>query len=93
VSPASVLEYVERMRERYRGASKQQRGALLDEVCAVTGYHRKAATRALGRTATARKGHRGRAVVYGMAVVDALAQLWEASDRMCCKGWWGCCRA
>jgi transposase InsO family protein len=73
------------MRERYRGASKRQRGALLDEVCAVTGYHRKAAIRALGRSAAAFKGRHGRAVVYGVVVVDALAQLWEASDRLCSK--------
>ena len=85
MSPESVQEYLERMRERYRGASKRQRGALLDEVCAVTGYHRKASIRAVGRTTAARKGGRGRAVVYGVAVVDALVQLWEASDRLCSK--------
>lgn len=85
MSPASVQEYLERMRERYWGASKRQRGALLDEVCAVTGYHRKASIRALGRSAAARKGRHGRAVVYGVAVVDALEQLWEASDRLCSK--------
>lgn len=85
MSPESVREYLERMRQRYRGASKWQRGALLDEVCAVTGYHRKAAIRALGRSPTTPRGHRGRAVVYEGVVVDALVELWEASDRLCSK--------
>lgn len=85
MSPGSIQEYLEQMRRRYAGATKRQRGALLDEVCKVVGYHRKAAVRALGRPTTVGRPRRGRAMVYGAAVVDALEQLWEASDRLCSK--------
>jgi hypothetical protein len=33
------------MRERYEGADKTAKSRLLDEVCEVTGYHRKAVIR------------------------------------------------
>lgn len=85
MSPGSVREYAQVMRERYHGATKKERGSLLDEFCRVTGYHRKAAVRLLGRSATEGRRGRGRAVVYSAGVVAALAQLWEASDRLCSK--------
>ena len=85
MSPGSTREYATVMHERYHGATKKERGALLDEFCQVTGYHRKAAVRLLGRPSIERRRGRGREVVYSAEVVDALAQLWEASDRLCSK--------
>ena len=38
-------------RKRYRAAGRQERGALLDEFCKATGYHRKYAITLLGRPA------------------------------------------
>ena len=49
VGPQARREYLERMRERYHRAPRPTRGRLLDEVCEMTGYHRKAAIRLLRR--------------------------------------------
>lgn len=81
VGPQARAEYLARMRERYQGAPKRKRGALLDEVCAVTGYHRKAAVRLLNRATAprARGPRRGRPVRYGPQAVRALRTIWEAA--------------
>jgi hypothetical protein len=47
---------------RYRSSSKTVKGAMLDELCALTGWHRDYARRAL-RTAAARPQAKGRAPV------------------------------
>ena len=49
VGPQATREYLARMRERYERATRDAKGALLDEVCEVTGYHRKAVIRLLRR--------------------------------------------
>ncbi len=84
---SSVKEYIEKMQERYRVAGRAERGSLLDEIEAVTGYHRKSATRLMARRVDVRikrKG-RGRPSVYGPEAVSALRQVWEMSDRLCGK--------
>ena len=45
----SVLEYAQALRSRYFRASKGEKGKMLDEFTKVTGLHRKAAIRLLGR--------------------------------------------
>jgi hypothetical protein len=68
------------MRERYQRAGREAKGRLLDEVCAVTGYHRKAVIRLLRRATPARRGRRrGRPVRYGPEVVAALRAIWTAA--------------
>jgi hypothetical protein len=58
----------------------------LDELCAVTGRHRKHAVRALAAQAKAPLVTPGqRKPTYGAAIKDALVALWEASDRICGK--------
>ena len=79
VGPQARREYLERMRERYVTATGGAKGRLLDEVCAVTGYHRKAAIRLLRRPVVPRRGRPGRPVRYGPAVVAALRRIWEAA--------------
>lgn len=79
VGPQARREYLARMRERYVTADRAAKSQLLDEVCEVTGYHRKAAIRFLRRPARRRARRRGRPVRYGVAVVGALRQLWEAT--------------
>ncbi len=66
----------------YREAGREQRGRLLDEVCRVTGYHRKYAVRWLnGRPPESRPPRRRlRGPSYGKAVDQALRQVWEAAD-------------
>ena len=51
MGPQATREYLARMRERYERAERDAKGGLLDEVCEVTGYHRKAVIRLLRRAA------------------------------------------
>jgi len=77
-------------RQRYGGLSPAGKKALVDELVAITGYHRKSVLRALNRKpiptdgdgacAESYRHHRCR---YGPEVVAALVPLWEASDRLC----------
>jgi len=79
VGPQARREYLARMRERYVTADHAIKSHLLDEVCAVTGFHRKAVIRLLRRPARRRARRRGRPVRYGATVVGALRQIWEAA--------------
>ena len=84
---SSVEEYAELMRARYRGASRSEKGLLLDEFTKVTGYHRKSAIRLLGdesRPEGAKK-KLGRLRSYDDVVVSALYQVWTVADRICGK--------
>ena len=72
--------------ERYRVALRADKGRILDELCAVTGWHRKHAVRALaGPPAIEPDEPRRREPTYGAIIKDALVALWEASDRICGK--------
>jgi len=86
VTRVTVHEYAVAVRQRYRRAGKKEKGRILDEFCAATGMHRKAATRLLGRSVRLApvpksKGRPG----YGPAVTEVLVKVWEAGDRMCGK--------
>jgi hypothetical protein len=80
-------EVVSSVAERYRSARRTEKGRILDEMCATTGWHRKHAVRALRRHETSngiyapRERRRG----YDAIIKDALTALWEASDRVCGK--------
>ena len=79
-------EVVAAVAERYRSGSRRKKGRILDELCAVTGWHRKHAVRALhGHGSKATDEPRQRASRYGATIKDALVALWEASDRVCGK--------
>jgi hypothetical protein len=79
VGPTTRREYLARMRERYAGADRASKQRLLDEVCAMTGYHRKAVIRALRRPPRQARRRVGRPRQYGPAVIGALRGIWEAA--------------
>ena len=80
VGPQARREYLARMRERYELAkTKAAKSQLVDEVCEVTGYHRKAVIRLLRRLATRPRRRHGRPVQYGPVVVGTLRRIWEAA--------------
>ena len=80
VGPQARREYLARMQERYQRASREEKGRLLDEVCQMTGYHRKAVIRRLRRAEPRQRGRRrGRPVRYGPDVVAALRAIWTAA--------------
>jgi hypothetical protein len=86
VTRSSIKEYTEAIRERYRKASKEGKGEILDEFTKTTGLHRKAAIRLLNRgSGSPVKKRRGRPQRYGLPIVEALKAMWEASDRLCSK--------
>ena len=85
ISTATRQELVHAIGERYRTVSAEEKGRILDEFVALTGYHRKHAIRVLnGCTGIPAAGHK-RLRLYDEAVRQALIVLWEASDRICGK--------
>ena len=80
VGPQTRREYLVQMRERYAGAQRREKRQLLNEVCEMTGYHRKAVIRLLRREAPGRRGRRrGRPTRYGPDVMAALQAIWTAA--------------
>ena len=71
------------MRERYERAKAAKRTELLNEMAAMTGFHRKALIRRMNRPVDVRHGagrkRRGRPTVYGPRVVAALVVIWKAA--------------
>jgi len=87
ISMGARREVLAAVAERYRSAGRCEKGRILDELCATTGWHRKHAVRALsgkGSIAPVDGAARRRRRKYG-AIRDALTALWEASDRVCGK--------
>ena len=88
ISMAARREVLGAVYERYLSAGQAQKGRILDELCAVTGWHRKHAVRALGRHGAAKPGEAGKRTSrrrYDATIEDAVRALWEASDRVCGK--------
>src|SRR3954452_6784001 len=86
ISMAARDELVAAVADRHARGDRGERGRILAEFVAVTGYHRKHAMRLLrgAKTGVDRQGpppHR----VYDAAVREALIVVWEASDRICGK--------
>ena len=78
-------ELVEALRVRYRNAAFGERIKILDELVALTGYHRKHAIRVLREQVGTVTAASDRNRLYDEAVRQALTVLWEAADRVCGK--------
>ena len=89
-------QLLEAARSRYPTLSYQQKGALVDELVELSGFHRKSVLRLLrqqpadhGGPPAADAGNDseevGRSRRYGPEVVQLLETLWEASDHLCGK--------
>src|SRR5208282_1548463 len=86
VSMATRDELVVVAGERYRRSVRRERGRILDEFTALTGFHRKHAMRLLRSSAKSdRNGARPERRIYGEAMRETLIILWETSDRVCGK--------
>jgi hypothetical protein len=79
-------ELLKAVRPRYLKAGKTQKGRILDEFSAATGYHRKYAIHLLVHGPPRRSKRKlGRRLTYGPDVIAALAQVWEISGHLCGK--------
>lgn len=79
-------ELVLAIRLRYLRAGKAEKGRILDEFVATTGYHRKYAIWLLRHgPRSVPTGYRRVRIVYGQAVEQALTQVWEISGRLCAR--------
>lgn len=80
MSPLARREYVARMQELYRNASKRrEKSRLLEQVCETLKRGRRTAKR-LMRTPLADKPKRQREPVYPERLVRVLAEVWEAAQ-------------
>jgi hypothetical protein len=78
------------MARRYVRAGKRERGLMLDELCALTGYNRSYAARLLRSRARAparapARRRRGRRPVYGPELVAPLTKVWAVLGGICGK--------
>jgi hypothetical protein len=79
-------ELVAAIAGRYSQADRMERGRILDEFTAITGFHRKHAMRLLRAGQPKRRsGPRPGRRVYEDATRETLIVIWEASDRICGK--------
>ena len=69
----------------YRRGKKARKGELLDQVCAVNGWHRSHARKALKQALTLKvvKPRPPRKPIYGAAVIKALQFLWAVQGTPC----------
>lgn len=73
--------------EAYLSGSKETKGHILDAVCSVTGYNRKAAIRRFHtlQNQPRRQKRRGRKTTYGYSIIPPLRELWNMSGRICAE--------
>jgi hypothetical protein len=74
---------------RYGQAGRGEKGRVLDELCATTGWHRSHARKALGVALTPRvvRVRAARAPRYGPEVVAALRFCWAVLGAPTVSGW------
>lgn len=79
-------KYLKRMTQRYRTANRATRGALLTEMEAVTGMHRKSLIRLLNESSLDRRPRRkGRSRTYGADVALVVRRVWDSLDYVCAE--------
>jgi hypothetical protein len=81
----SKREYVAAIMGRYLRAGREYKRRILDEFCAVCGYHRKHAIRLLNRRPGGPKRKPGRPAAYGEAERQVLETIWLGANRPCSK--------
>ncbi len=89
MSPRSKREYLEAFHVRYKKASRKGKSLILDEFCAISGYHRKHAIRRLRgfkRFTRPQPRKRGRHALYDHPdLLLPLKRIWLAANLPCSK--------
>jgi len=81
----SKKEYLLAIWARYQRVGRRFKSKILDEFCAVCGYSRKYAIGLLRRKPTQRVKKPGPRPKYDAQVLEALKEIWLASEQMCSK--------
>lgn len=83
---AEKKAYLQAIQKRYKKAKRKQKAAILDEFCAVCGYNRKYAIRALQKRRKRPKQKPGRKPRYlANELLPHLKAIWFSTDQMCSK--------
>ncbi len=85
MSVSERCTYLRVMQQRYRKAGRRERSALLDEMVAVTGLHRKSLIRKMSGPVVRRQRSRERGCRYGPDVDHALSVIAESYDDICAE--------
>jgi hypothetical protein len=92
MSKSARKELIESQRARYQAAGRQEKGRILDELVAATGYHRCYAMTLLGKiggtgSLSGREPQepRHRQGTYTAATLKALERVWALSGHLCSK--------
>jgi hypothetical protein len=86
MSLSSKKEYLGRIYGRYQRAGREHKGKILDEFCAVCGYHRKFALRLLHRPLHSRRRKSGPRRRYDpQKLLPVLQPIWLAAEQPCGK--------
>jgi len=86
MSLSSKKEYLGRIHGRYQRAGREHKGKILDEFCAVCGYHRKFALRLLNRPLKRRRRKAGPKRLYDPhKLLPVLKPIWLAAEQPCGK--------
>jgi len=78
-------KYLRKMKTRYKGAVRNERGRLLDEMEAVTGLHRKSLIRLMNGSLERKRRSRERGRTYGRDVDHAIGVIAESLDYPCAE--------
>lgn len=85
MSRIAKRQYLMAIKERYQKARKAEKAIILNEFCAVCGYHRKYAIRILNSPISIRQKRSGPPARYNAEVLAHLKALWYAMGRICSK--------
>lgn len=97
---APKREYLTKIHSRFQRAGREHKSRILDEFCAICGYHRKAALRLLNRPLFGPPGRRPELArtCQPQVVLAILKTIWLATDQLCSKllkaalpEWLDCC--
>src|SRR6187402_2596919 len=85
MSVRSKREYLSRIYGRYARAGREHKSRILDEFCAVCGYHRKVAVRLLNRVSKPRRRPGPKPKYDFEQLRPSLTKLWLEMGQPCSK--------
>ncbi len=77
------IEYLNQVRDRYFRSNRKRKSIILDEICKITGFHRKYAIEILSIGHHKGTKASGRSQSYSDASIFHLKKLWHLMGRMC----------